>query len=241
MINLFRKSKPSVHPLQTDLHSHLLPGIDDGVKDLEQAISIIKQMYELGYRKFIITPHIMNDFFPNNPKIIREKLKELTEELKFLEIPVKVEAAAEYYLDDYLLYMLDRQDELLPFGEDYFLFETSFINEPVYLREILFRVTALGLKPVLAHPERYLYLQNNPDLVEELVERGVLLQVNILSLAGYYSAEAKKMAEKLIDKQWIHFLGSDCHNQRHVEAIIKTSTTKYFKKALNLELLNYKI
>lgn len=241
MINLFKKSKPSVLPIQTDIHSHLLPGIDDGVNDLEQAIYIIKQMYELGYRKLITTPHIMNDFFPNNPRIIKEKLKELREELKFLEIPVKVEAAAEYYLDDYLLYMLDREDELLPFGDDYFLFETSFINEPIYLREILFRVTALGLKPVLAHPERYLYLQNNPDLVEELVDRGVFLQVNILSLSGYYSAEAKKMAEKLIDKQWVHFLGSDCHNERHVEGIIKTSTTKYFKKALNLQLLNYQI
>jgi tyrosine-protein phosphatase YwqE len=107
----------------------LLPGIDDGVQDLEQAVFAIKQMHLIGYKKFITTPHVMNDFFPNNARTIKEKLNELKAELKFLEIPVQVEAAAEYYLDDYLLYLLDLKDEILTFGDSYILFETSFINE----------------------------------------------------------------------------------------------------------------
>lgn len=241
MISLFKKQAPSVAPLSIDIHSHLLPGIDDGVKDLEQSIFVIKQLYELGYRKFITTPHVMSDFFPNTPSIIRKKLEEVQAELKFLEIPVQIEAAAEYYLDDYLVQMLDEEKEILTFGDGYFLFETSFINEPAYLMEVVFKLNAMGLKPVLAHPERYLYLHNDADLVNELLEKGVLFQINIMSLSGYYSSESKRFAEKLIDLDLVSFVGSDCHGMKHVDAITKTSTQKYFKKALNLKLLNYSL
>ncbi|MDQ3394885.1 MAG: capsular biosynthesis protein [Bacteroidota bacterium] len=238
MLSYFKKSSPSVLPITTDLHSHLLPGIDDGVQDMDQAVFAIKQMHQLGYNKFITTPHVMNDFFPNNSRIINEKLKELQDELKFLEIPVQVAAAAEYYLDDYLLYLLDLKEEILTFGQNYILFETSFINEPAYLREALFKMNSQGLKPVLAHPERYLYLHRNMELLEELVEQGVLLQINFLSLSGYYSSESKKFAEKLIDKKLVNFIGSDLHSQKHVEAIVKSTNLKYFKKVLELEILN---
>ncbi|MDQ3536515.1 MAG: capsular biosynthesis protein [Bacteroidota bacterium] len=238
MVSFFRKSKPSVFPITTDIHSHLLPGIDDGVQDLEQAVFAIKQMHLIGYKKFITTPHVMNDFFPNNARTIKEKLNELKAELKFLEIPVQVEAAAEYYLDDYLLYLLDLKDEILTFGDSYILFETSFINEPAYLREALFKINSIGLKPVLAHPERYLYLHRNHELLDELYDRGVLFQINLLSLSGYYSAESKKFAEKLIDKKMVNFIGSDLHTQKHVETIVKSTNLKYFKKVLGLDLLN---
>lgn len=239
MLSFFKKSKPSVLPLTTDIHSHLLPGIDDGVQDLDQSVYVIKQMFALGYNKFITTPHVMNDFFPNNSRIIKEKLRELKAELLFLEVPVQIEAAAEYYLDDYFLYLLDMKNEVLTFGDSYILFETSFINEPAYLREALFKMNSLGLKPVLAHPERYLYLHNNHELLEELIDRGVLFQINLLSLTGYYSAESKKFAEKLIDKKLVSFVGSDLHGQKHLEGIIKSSNQRYFKKVLEHDLLNY--
>lgn len=238
MLSFLKKSKPSVLPITTDFHSHLLPGIDDGVQDLDQAVFLIKQMHSLGYNKFITTPHVMNDFFPNNARTINEKLKELRTELDYLEVPVQIDAAAEYYLDDYLLYLLDLKNEILTFGDNYILFETSFINEPAYLREALFKMNSQGLKPVLAHPERYLYLHHNPELLEELIDRDVLLQINFLSLSGYYSLESKKFAEKLIEKKLVSFIGSDLHNQKHVETIIKSTNLKYFKKILDLDLLN---
>ena len=239
MLNWFKKNTSSEIPkLFTDIHSHLLPGIDDGVKSLQEAEEIILQFQELGYHKVITTPHIMQDHFRNTAEIILGKLKDVRDHLIDRNIAMEIDAAAEYYLDEHLIDLLERNKPLLTFGSNYLLFETNFLSEPLNLKEFIFLATTKGYKPVLAHPERYAYLLGNIHKVQDLVDRGVLLQLNIGSLTGHYSKPIQNFAFKLIDKGTIHLLGSDCHNFHHVQLIQKAQRSRYFKKALTLPLLN---
>lgn len=238
MLSWFKKSSAPAVSLTTDVHSHLLPGLDDGVKSFEEAEEIIRMFQHLGYTKLITTPHIIQDSFRNTPTTIYAKLKELNQYLRENKISVTVQAAAEYYLDENLMHLLQVDQPLLTFGQQLLLFETNFLNEPLNLKEFIFIANTKGYKPVLAHPERYLYLQNNLTKIEDLIQRGVLLQINIGSLGGLYSKPVQVTAQKLIDKGWVHLLGSDCHHQEHVKLIEKIKRNRYFQKALTLPLLN---
>lgn len=239
MLGLFKKkNKPSVLPLKIDVHSHLLPGIDDGVSSWEESLEILREFIELGYKKVITTPHVLSDYYPNTPAIILEKLTELRGLIEEQNLPIEVEAAAEYFLDETFLHKLENNEQLLSFGNNYLLFETSFINKPNFLIDAIFKISAQGYKPVMAHPERYIYLLDNPELIDELLDRDVYLQLNINSLTGYYSKKSKKFAKKLIDRKCISFLGSDCHNKRHLSVIKEASFLKSFQKITQQKLLN---
>lgn len=225
-------------PLLVDMHSHLLPGIDDGVQTLEEAEDIIVHFLKLGYTRLITTPHIMSDAYRNTPAGIGEKLQTLKNHLAEKKISVSISAAAEYYLDESLFKMVETDQPLLTFGNKYLLFETNFITEPLNLKEFIFLATTRGYKLILAHPERYLYLQNNLTKVQDLLDRGVLLQLNIISITGYYSRPVQQMAIKLIEKGWVHWLGSDCHHLQHARLMIEAQRSRYYRKALTLPLLN---
>jgi tyrosine-protein phosphatase YwqE len=226
-----QKSQVRLAPLETDIHSHLLPHLDDGVKSLEESGQLIRQFIDLGYKKIITTPHVMNDFYRNEPNDISEKLALLRQYLKD-------EAAAEYYLDESLIERINKGEKLLTFGSNYLLFETNFLTEPFQLKEFIFSVTTLGYKPVLAHPERYQYLVNTFEKVEDLKNRGVLFQINIPSIIGAYSKPIQNLAIQLIEKGWVDFLGSDCHNQIQMNILKEAFRNKNLKRALELPLLN---
>lgn len=241
MLNWFRKEKKiesTPYLPVVDIHSHLLPGLDDGVKSFEEAEAIILRFQEMGYRKIITTPHVMSDFFRNSNEDILAKLHEVNTFLFHKGINITLEAAAEYYLDEVLVARLQSNAPLLTFGKQHLLFETNFMTEPLNLKEFIFLATTKGYKPVLAHPERYAYLQSSFEKAEDLIGRGVLFQINISSLSGYYSKAAQTTAQKLIDKGYIHFLGSDCHNLQHIQLAHETRRNKYFQKAISLPLLN---
>lgn len=220
------------------MHSHLLPGLDDGVSTFEEAEQIIRALMQMGYRRIITTPHVMSDAYRNTPAGIHRKLEELRQYLATKNIDIDISAAAEYYLDETLFRMVETNQTLLTFGEKYLLFETNFITEPFNLKEFIFIATTKGYKLVLAHPERYLYLQNNLSKVQDLLDRGVLMQMNISSLTGYYSKPVQQMAFKLIDNSMVHWLGSDCHHLQQTELIQQARGLRYFRKALTLPLLN---
>jgi tyrosine-protein phosphatase YwqE len=154
---------------------------------------------------------------------------------------IELEAAAEYYLDEYFIEKLKKEEPLLTFGDRYLLFETSFINQPVNLHEAVFLMQSLHYRPVLAHPERYMYLQDNFAKCTELFQNGVLLQININSLSGYYSVPAQLLAERLIDLKMVHFAGTDCHAIKHIKALQMAKSKKYYSKLLDAGLLNHKI
>jgi tyrosine-protein phosphatase YwqE len=237
VFNWFKK-KYTDQPLLVDLHSHLLPSLDDGVKTFEEAEEIILYFQKLGYRKLITTPHIMSDTYRNTAGGIRQKLVKLQEYLKDKKISIEIEAAAEYYLDEHLYRLLQSDQPLMTFGNKYLLFETNFITEPFILKEFIFSATTKGYKLIFAHPERYLYLHNNLSKAQDLIDRGVLFQINISSITGYYSKPVQQMANKLIERGWVHLLGSDCHHLQHVKLIEEALSFKNFRKALTLPLLN---
>lgn len=229
------------HTLTTDIHSHLLAGIDDGAKNLEESLTLIKKLQMAGYTRFVTTPHIMSDFYRNTPEIIREKLAELQQYLQANEVNVQIEAAAEYYADEGFMHKVERGDELLTFGNQYILIETGFQDKPRYLKQAIFDLQTSGYKPVFAHPERYQYLYEDFKIVEELYELGVLLQINLNSIAGYYGKAAQLLAEKLITKNMVHWVGSDCHHQRHADSISQAQKSKFYPKLLSLPLLNFEL
>ncbi len=239
MFNWFRKKNTNdLPPLRVDMHSHLLPGLDDGVATFDDAEQIVRRFIELGYTRIITTPHVMSDAYRNTPEGIQTRLEELRIHLEERGLEIPVSAAAEYYLDESLFKMVETDQPLLTLGERYLLFETNFITEPFNLKEFIFLATTKGYKLVLAHPERYLYLQNNLAKVEDLLDRGVLMQMNISSITGYYSKPVQQMAFKLIDQKMIHWLGSDCHHLQHTVLIEQARRSRYFMKALALPLLN---
>jgi protein-tyrosine phosphatase len=238
VFNWFKNRKRPTIEFGVDVHSHLLPGIDDGVRSFEQAEEIIKTFLDLGYRKIITTPHVMSDIYRNTTEIILSKLAELQAYLTSRNIDVDLSAAAEYYLDEDLLAKLEKGETLLTFGQKYLLFETNFLTEPMNLRDFVFLAETRGYRPVLAHPERYLYLQNDYVLMQELLDRGVLFQCNISSFTGYYSKPVQTTVNKMVDRGMIHFLGSDCHHMQHANLVSTALGMKYFQKALTLPLLN---
>lgn len=232
------RSRISLAPLHTDIHSHLLPDLDDGVKSIEESGALIQQFIDLGYRKLITTPHIMSDFYRNEPNQIQEKLNSVNKYLKDNQVDITLESAAEYYLDEMLISKVHNAESLLTFGSKYLLFETNFLTEPFQLNEFIFSAITQGYRPVLAHPERYQYLVNDFKKVEDLRNRGVLFQINIPSIVGVYSKPIQKLAVQLIDKGWVEFLGSDCHNQMQMEFLKEATKDKNLKKAMELPLLN---
>ena len=238
MFNFFNKiSKDSF--LTTDLHSHLLPGLDDGVKTWEESISILKSLNALGIKKVITTPHIMSDYYENTPDIIKNRLGELIDKTKEIsDLDIELEAAAEYYVDEFFFNYVKENGELLSFGDDYILIETPFLNKPILLTELIFLLQSKGYKPILAHPERYIYLQEKYDLVQELLATNVLLQINVNSLTGYYSPGAKKLAEYIIKNEYVSFLGSDIHNVKHLKMYQEAIKSKYFQACRQLPILN---
>ncbi len=236
MFSFFKKSKNKSIPLLADIHSHLLPAIDDGVKDFDEALDVVRGLQELGYQKLITTPHIMSHTYRNDALIIRTRLTELNQFLTENSVAITIEAAAEYYLDSWLINEVNDGRPLLTFGKNYLLFEMNYMTEPYQINDFIFKVTTDGYRPVLAHPERYQFM--TLERAEDLRNRGVLMQVNILSFLDYYSKPVRKIAGQLVDRGWVDFLGSDCHNMRHAFLLRHAFKNTYVKKALELPLLN---
>jgi len=242
--NIFGKKEPVLGPvdlsvLGCDVHSHFIPGIDDGAQNLEQSMELLRAMRELGYRKVITTPHSMADGYKNTPEIILGGLEKLRAEVAREGLDITVDAAAEYYLDHELEQRVMRK-EVLTFGDRLLLFELPFISEPQVLLSVVFQMQTQGYRPVLAHPERYAFWYNDFTKYQRLKERGVLFQLNLVALSGAYGPQAKQLAERMIDEGFYELLGSDCHNMNHVQAIHNTLTRPYLHKLISSgKLLNH--
>jgi len=231
LFSFFSKSE-QINPITVDIHSHLLPNIDDGVKTIEESIAIIKKFKFLGYRKLITTPHIFSDLYPNTKDIIEEKLKIVRDELEAQNITINLEASAEYYLDMEFLKIIE-DDDLLPFNKNYILFETPCSMKLIILEIAINNLLNKGYIPVLAHPERYHYLyDNNLEKYKELKRSGVLFQVNLKSLQSQ-SKSIKKMALKLIKMGLVDFIGSDVHKMKDIITIEKVLKSKEYRTIIN--------
>lgn len=228
--------------LKVDMHSHLIPGIDDGSKSMEESLELVKRLAGFGLKKIITTPHIMSEYYRNTPEIIGMGLEDLRKTVKNEGISIEIEAAAEYYMDEIFLEKVKSGEKMLTFGEDYILVETGFINKPQMLLDIIFHLEMAGYKPILAHPERYQYLLADKILQEELFDRKLLFQVNLLSLTGFYSRQVKDFGEMLVERGVVALLGTDCHNARYLDMLeTLPKYQKIYEKIQNLDLINTRL
>lgn len=218
------------------MHSHILPAFDDGAKTVEESLVLLRAMQGLGYKKLIMTPHIMCDAYGITPKRIEESLENLKEIVIKEKIDIVLEAAAEYYLDDDFLKWL-REGKILSFGFNYILIETSYLAQPINFFETISEIIACGYRPILAHPERYRYLENNTQSYQKLKNADILFQVNLGSLNGYYGKEAKEKAQFLYKEGMIDFLGSDLHRSTQVKSL----QTLWHSKVISKVILNNRI
>lgn len=213
MFDFFSKKKKPLHDfsrLQADLHSHLLPGIDDGAVDLQESLLMLQSLQEMGYRKVITTPHVYSAYFPNKTAEINEAEKVVQDALQAEGSALEFRAAAEYFCDEELRRRI-AADDLLTLDGKRVLIETGFMEPNRLLHEVVFQLKLREYQPVLAHPERYPYLAKDPSLSARYREWGCEFQVNLGSVTGLYGRKAQKLARELIRKGWVEFLGTDLH------------------------------
>lgn len=237
MFSFFTKKKSNEHipeylPLTLDIHSHILPGIDDGSPDIETSLELLQGLYNLGIRKSVATPHVIGDMYRNTSETIMEALSKIQKACQSANINIELSAAAEYMLDDYFIELLQKKTGLLTLHKNIILTEISYSATPQNLDEIVEAIGKQGYLPVLAHPERYHFYQNNFDKYYRLVEMGFVLQVNILSLVGYYGKKAEKAAKFLIDKELVKLAGTDLHHHKHLAALNTPENRIVFDKYL---------
>jgi protein-tyrosine phosphatase len=228
------KSKP-IHSdfgfLGLDFHSHLVPGVDDGAKDTADAVRLLSQLQELGFTKAITTPHIMSDLYPNTPQVLREGFAVLQSAAKAAGLTIQTGLAAEYMMDDHFADILD-QEELLSIDGERVLVEMSMLQAPSNLFRDLFQLQIKGFRPVLAHPERYIFLKEDFRQYDRLRDHGCEFQLNLLSITGYYGKPVRENALKLLKLGMIDYLSTDMHHDNHATALQVLATDRSLMKIL---------
>jgi len=240
MFSIFKNTEVALDGfpfLGIDMHAHFLPGIDDGAANLEESFRLIDGLISLGYEELIATPHIMGDLYKNTPETIQASYDLLKAEMDTRGYTLPVSFAAEYLIDEQFEGKI-KSGPLLTFGDNFVLVETMFMGLPPNIKEILFALETEGYHPILAHPERYHFVDEKLKSLDDFLDRGVLLQSNILSLAGYYGQREKDLAEMLLENELISFYGTDIHHLRHLRALQKFSVPK--KVASNLHKFSFK-
>lgn len=235
MFKLFSRSKSDKPPFEllgTDMHSHVLPGIDDGAQDVTMSVELIRGMKDLGYTKLIATPHVFWDMYQNTRDGILAVLDEMRDVLAEQEINIELDAAAEYFLDDHVAGLLKRKEPLLTFGDNYVLTEFSMASPPIDVKEILFEMRMQDYQPIIAHPERYTYLDQNKEFYDELKDAGYLFQANIMSFAGVYGRSVQQLANYIFEKGYYDLVGTDLHHQKHLKALRDSAITTSLNKLL---------
>lgn len=216
------KSKPSEPAklcFETDIHCHIVPGVDDGAKTVESAADLVERMQRWGIKRIVASPHVTRDTFENNSANLDPALARLRAELKKRGNNIEVSHAAEYRIDDLLSERMEANDLMTYPGGKYILIENSFLQEPWNLDQIVFDLQVRGLQPIMAHPERYSYYHNDIKRYHRLREAGLKMQINMLSLADGYGPSEAKMARRLIKEGLVDFIGTDLHNTRHADKI----------------------
>ena len=232
MFDLFTKKEHNILKyLNADIHSHLLPAVDDGVRDLETALSCMNEMKRNGINKIYVTPHFQSHRFRNDEDDIRNKFDELRKQVNEQIPDIELRLAGEYLIDSGFEERL-QSEKLLTINDKYLLVEFSFNQSMLGMEELFFEMQMKGYEVILAHPERYHYLNQDSKLLNNLKEQGVYFQSNIMSFGGFYGSESMKRAYQYVDKGWINFLGTDIHGKKYRDALVDVCKKSKFQKLL---------
>ena len=238
MFKLFSRSKSAKEKidlsiLKADVHSHLIPNIDDGSPDIQTSLLLIRGMMEFGYKKIITTPHIMWDMYRNDSQVILKGLEQLRSAVKTEGLDIEINAAAEYFLDDHVEGLIKNNEPLLTISGNMVLVEFSMAHPSMSLKDILFEMQMQGYQPVIAHPERYSFAANDKKFYDELKTIGCLFQLNLLALGNYYGKAVHDLAQYLIKKEYYDMVGTDLHHFRHLDNLNNPSLLTPLKKMLD--------
>ena len=230
---MFSFKKKTVPPLdlgwlRTDMHSHLIPGIDDGAKDMVSSLQMIRGFIELGYKKLITTPHVLWEIYPNTSEIIVKGIEELKAVVAKEGLVIELHAAAEYFMDEHFEEQLKKKTPLLCINDNLVLVEFSMVTAPFELQKIIFEMQMQEYQPVLAHPERYTYLSRNRATFEDLKTAGCIFQLNLLSLTGYYGKSVQELAEYLLKNNYYELVGTDLHHPQQFSALQKLTSSPVY-------------
>ena len=209
-----------------DIHNHILPGIDDGAKTVDESLALINAFAEYGVTNFVFTPHIMNHYYPNTPDSIKTSFELLQSELEKQGLhDIKIDYAAEHMIDDEFEALVE-SDGIVPLRKEHLLIEMSYLQPSFSFDNSIKKIFESRYFPILAHPERYSYFHKDPGIYSKLKSQGIQLQLNLLSLSGYYGPEIQKTAFKLLDDGLFHYCASDAHNLKHLDAITKINISQ---------------
>jgi tyrosine-protein phosphatase YwqE len=229
---------PGFSWLSQDIHSHILPGIDDGSPDIETSLQLLNSLHDAGISKFICTPHIIGDLYHNTPQTINDALARLRKAVHQNGLDVEISAAAEYMLDDHFMELIRNKEPLMKLSGNYILTELSYATPPSRLEDISFEININNYQPLMAHPERYPYYHSNYESYSRLKELGFLLQVNLLSLTGYYGKHVAKAAKYILENNLADFVGTDLHHFNHLNVLTDTKSIEIFEKYLGHKVHN---
>ena len=213
-----------------DIHSHMIPGIDDGVQTIGEAVEMASEMQSLGYTHLVTTPHVMWDCYRNTPEIIQNGLRDVQAAVRDAGLSIQIAAAAEYFIDEHFNEMLSSGQQLLTLPGNRLLVELPYSTPLLNTSENLFNIVSKGYQPVLAHPERYTYFHPDPSVYKRLVDAGCELQINLLSLTGYYGEAIFKTVEWLLKNNLVTFVGTDAHKVQHLTMARKADKHRWLTK-----------
>lgn len=243
MFNLFRRSgHANLEWVGVDIHSHLLPGIDDGAPNVSVSLLFLKKLLSLGLKEFILTPHIYDEVFPNTQETIDYAHNKLYTEMEEAGLgDVYTHSSAEYMLGEKFDLLLDRR-HLRPFPTNHLLVEVPWLAEPIQLERTIANIVERGYRPIIAHPERYNFYHSRLIMYHQLKEMGCALQLNLLSPIGYYGQKAAEAAHYLIENSMYDFLGTDLHHDRQLHKILKyVKSGNAYKDLGRLRLRNHEL
>lgn len=242
LLNLFKRKytpRPIFAALGTDMHCHLIPQVDDGSKCIEESIECLNTLKAVGYEKVIITPHFQYPRFNNDEDDIRRRYEDVKKAAKKAGVEIEIAGiGGEYRIDSGFKKRVENP-RFLKLSNKYVLVEFSLHQQMMGCDEMIFDMQMKGYEVILAHPERYPYLNVMGTRMEQLKNQGVYFQINALSLGGFYGDEAKKRAYQMLENGWVEFMGTDTHNTMYAQALIDLSNDRKVEKVLEkYEFLN---
>jgi len=237
LFGLFTKKEEKIlSRIGVDVHSHLIPGIDDGAKDYETSLSCIREIARQGVQKIYVTPHFQTRRFKNDEDDVRLRFEELKAKVADAKIDVDMQLAGEYLIDDGFRARMQSDKKFLTINDKYLLVEFSFNQSMMGMEELFFDLQMMGYEVILAHPERYPYFDVDSDLLNKLKEQGVYFQSNILSFGGFYGKDVMKRSYQYVEKGWIEFLGTDMHNIKYRDALSDICNISKFQKMMRKQI-----
>ena len=241
MFNFFRRSREQTKLFyETDVHCHILPGVDHGSQNIAESLELLRTEIDMGIKRVVCTSHVTAETFENTPESLTKAFEELKKAVAEEGLPIELFLSAEYRIDEYWQKQY-AAGQILPMPGKYILLENSFIQELIGMDEMMFELQVKGYKPILAHPERYRYYHSRHDRYEKLHSSNVVFQVNILSLAGYFGPGPREAALWLIDNNLCNMLGSDMHNMEHAKVIMDYINSKEWRRLIERHMLDRRV